>query len=323
MKAAVLRSAGSTPVYADFPDPDIGDGEVFVKGRASSIKRIDRGIASGQHYLKHETFPLVVGVDGIGELADGQRVYFGGVRAPYGAMAEAAPARQGFLIPLEVDIDDTLAAALPNAAMSSWLPLQWHAKLQPGETVLILGATGSSGQLALQVAKHLGADRIVVAGRNRTALDALLGAGADAAISLTGEDDEVIEAFREAGGDAGYDVVLDYLWAKPLELFGASLMAGKVDYTRKQTRLVQVGNMAGPDATVPANLLRSTGLRLMGSGAGSVDPREILLMIPEVWKLAAAGTLTMAIEEVPLADIETAWQRGDRDGRRQVVRISG
>jgi NADPH2:quinone reductase len=189
--------------------------------------------------------------------------------------------------------------------------------------VLVLGATGSSGQLALQVARHLGAGRVVVAGRNPAALDALVAAGADAAVSLAGSDDEVIAALQTAGGKTGYDVVLDYLWGKPFEILAASLMGGGVDYTRKQTRLVQVGSMAGPDATLPANVLRSTGLRVMGSGAGSVDPREIVRMIPEVWKLAAAATLHMEIEEVPLAEVEAAWQRGDRDGRRQVVRISG
>jgi NADPH2:quinone reductase len=321
MKAAVLNAIGSTPVYRKFRDPEIGEGEVLVKGRASSIKRIDRSIAAGSHYTSHDELPSVIGIDGIGELENGRRVYFGGIRAPFGTMAELVPARAGYLVPLEADLDDVTAAALPNAAMSSWLPLSWHAKLQQGETVLILGATGTSGRLAIQVARHLGAGKIVIAGRNQAALDALRRDGADAAVALDGADDDVVESFIQAGGDTGYDVVLDYLWGKPAELFASALLQAGLDHATRKTRMVQVGAAAGEHATLPASVLRGTGLLITGSGVGSVDPKEIFRMIPEVWSLAAAGKLQMDTEEVPLKNIETAWQRGDRDGKRQVVTI--
>jgi NADPH2:quinone reductase len=193
--------------------------------------------------------------------------------------------------------------------------------MQRGDTVLILGATGTSGRLAIQVARHHGAGRIVVAGRNQAALDALQRDGADAAVTLNGPDDEVIESFIRIGGDTGYDVVLDYLWGKPAELFASALLKSGLDHSTRKTRMVQIGSVAGEHATIPASVLRGTGLLLTGSGVGSVDPKEILRAIPEVWALAVAGKLHMDIEEVPLADIDVAWQRGDQNGKRQVVTI--
>src|SRR6266508_6663616 len=161
MKAAVLQALGTPPHYADFADPTPHEDEVIVQVRAASLKNIDKMMASGSHYDSYQALPVVCGVDGVGTLEDGTRVYCGGPRAPYGMMAERTVVPRAWCMPLPDQLDDLTAAALPNPALSSWLPLVWRAQLKPGETVLVLGATGVAGKLALQIAKHLGAGRVV------------------------------------------------------------------------------------------------------------------------------------------------------------------
>src|SRR5215831_9881951 len=199
MKAAVLHVFGEPPHYEDFPDPQPGEGEVIVHVRAASLKNIDRAKASGSHYDSRHKLPAVCGVDGVGVLDDGTRVFCGGARTPYGMMAEQTVVSRAWCLPIPDGVDDDSAAALPNPALSAWLPLVWRARLKPDETVLILGATGVAGKLAIQIAKHLGAGRVVAAGRNRQVLETLPDLGADATIALDQADQEVAAAFgREA-----------------------------------------------------------------------------------------------------------------------------
>jgi NADPH:quinone reductase-like Zn-dependent oxidoreductase len=164
VKAAVLRSLGEAPRFEDFRDPDPGPSEVKVRVRAASLKNIDKAMARGSHYDRYPKLPVVCGVDGVGVLDDGTRVFCGGSRPPFGMMAEETVVSRGWCLPVPAGVDDITAAALPNPALSSWLPLVWRARLKPGETVLILGATGVAGKLAIQIAKHLGAARVVAAG---------------------------------------------------------------------------------------------------------------------------------------------------------------
>jgi NADPH:quinone reductase-like Zn-dependent oxidoreductase len=160
MHAAVLHKLGSAPRYEQFEDPVAREGEALISVRADSLKWTDKGIASGKHYASFRELPVVCGVDGVGTLEDGKRVLFGGCRKPFGAMAEKTVAPRAFCFPVPDGLDDATAAAVPNPAGSSWLPLKWRAKLQPGETVLVLGATGAAGKLAIQIAKLLGAGRV-------------------------------------------------------------------------------------------------------------------------------------------------------------------
>jgi NADPH2:quinone reductase len=234
-------------------------------------------------------------------------------------MAETTVVPRAFCLPVPDAVDDLTAAALPNPAMSSWLALAWRAKLQPGETVLILGATGVAGRLAVQVARHLGAGRVVGAGRNAEALAALAGLGADATIRLEGSDSELEEAFARQAGD-GYDVVLDYLWGRPTEALVAALTGHDLMAEPTRTRLVQIGEVAGPILRLPAEAVRSSGLEVMGSGGGSIPPAAIFETFPRLWELAAKGELRIDVEPVPLSDVEAAWQRRDLSGRR-LVRI--
>ena len=160
------------------------DGEVLVHVHAAALKPVDKQLASGSHYASARELPFVCGTDGVGHLDDGQRVFFGGTRSPYGAMAQRTVVRKAFTFPVPEGLSDEIAAALPNPGVSAWLSLAFRAKLAPGENVLILGATGVTGKLAIQIAKLLGAARVVAAGRNPESLSTLHQLGADATIQL-------------------------------------------------------------------------------------------------------------------------------------------
>jgi NADPH:quinone reductase-like Zn-dependent oxidoreductase len=318
MKAAVLHTLGQAPRCDNFVDPIPENHEVLVHVEAASLKNIDKMMADGSHYDSHHNLPIICGVDGVGTLDDGTRVYFGGPRAPYGTMAEKTVANRGWCLPVPDGLDAVTAAALPNPAMSAWLSLNWRAKLQPGETVLILGATGAAGKLAIQIAKHLEAGRIVAAGRNEAVLSTLLGLGADAIIPLTQSQDELTKAFaREAG--KGYDVVIDYIWGHPTEALIAAITGDDTQAEPVRTRLIQVGEMAGANISLPAGALRSSGLEIYGSGGGSVPHSAIFEAFQQVMALAAEGKLHVDVEPIPLAEVESAWQRQDLGGRRLVI----
>ena len=216
-------------------------------------------------------------------------------------------------------MDDVTAAALPNPVLSSWLPLVWRAKLQPGETVLILGATGVSGKLAIQIAKHLGAGRVVAAGRNEQILRTLPDLGADATISLNQPDHKLTAAFIHEAGQRKFDVILDYVWGHPTEILVGALTGHDVKAESSGVRLVEIGDMAGPTVSVPAAALRSAGIEIYGSGGGSMPHTAILDTFPQLWALAAAGKLRIETETVALADVEQAWQRKDVSGRRLAI----
>ncbi len=159
MKAAIVQGAGQAPVYGDFAEPVLLPGESRVTVTASALSHLALGRAAGTHYSAAGSFPFVAGVDGVGRLDDGSRVYFLALRAPYGSMAEYSVARAGHWVGVPDALDDVTAAAIANPGMSSWAALAERAKLQAGETVLINGATGISGRLAVQIARHLGAKR--------------------------------------------------------------------------------------------------------------------------------------------------------------------
>lgn len=319
MKAAVLHAPGKPPRFIDFPDPQPSKGDVLVHVKAASLKNVDKTMASGSHYDSHHEFPVVCGVDGVGILDDGTRVYCGGSRPPYGMMAELTVVTRSRCLPVPDGIDDVTAAALPNPALSSWLPLVWRAQLKPGETVLVMGATGVAGKLAVQVAKHLGAGRVVGAGRDEQVLKTLPHLGADATISLDQSDQELTAAFVAEAGRKHFDVIIDYLWGHPTQVLIDALTGHDVAAESSRTRLVEIGDMAGPTISLPAAALRSSGLEIYGSGGGSIPYQAIFDAFPQMWALAVSGKLRIDTERVALADVEGAWQREDIHGRRLVI----
>jgi NADPH:quinone reductase-like Zn-dependent oxidoreductase len=307
MKAAVVRAAGQTPVYDDFADPEPASGEVRVAVAAAALSPLARSRAAGAHYsVAGGGFPAVAGVDGVGRLDDGRRVYFLLPRAPWGAMAERTVALATQIAPLPDGLDDVTAAAIANPGMSSWAALKERARLQPGETVLINGATGTAGHLAIQIARHFGAAKVIAVGRNLEALNAL---HADATIALTEDWATVDDAFARQFA-AGIDVVVDYLWGRSAERLLAA--AAKASAADRPLRFVQVGAASGPNVTLPGAVLRSKPIALIGSGLGSVPNDRLIADIGELLQAAATRRFRLDAKAVPLSDVESAWgARGD------------
>ncbi|MGD0913151.1 MAG: zinc-binding alcohol dehydrogenase family protein [Terracidiphilus sp.] len=316
MQAAVVNVLGESPKYQSFPDPVAQEGEVLIKVRAAGLHQIVKSIASGAHYSSGGVLPAVPGVDAVGTLPDGRRVYFGGARRPWGTMAELAAAPVGWTVPVPDGLDDAHAAAIGNPGMSAWVSMKVRAELAPGGTVLILGATGVAGQLAIQTARILGAKRVIAAGRNVAALS---GADVDAVIGLADPEEAISEALAKEVTN-GIDVVIDYVWGRPAELTLEALARGFNARATHATRFIQVGSMAGRNITLPADVLRSVDLTLKGSGFGAAKIETILAAIPQLFDQAAAGKLTIDVEPVPLADVELAWNRVEK-GRRIVFTI--
>ena len=196
MYAAVVHAFDAPPRYTTFADPVAAEGERLVKVSAAGLHPIVKALAKGTHYGSSGELPFIAGIDGVGKLEDGTRVFFGIARSPFGTFAERALAASWMCLPLPEAIDDVTAAGIANPAMSSWAALTARAKFVAGESVLILGATGVAGQLAIQVAKRLGARRVVAAGRDPKALETLKTLGADAVISLDQDQASLVSAFR-------------------------------------------------------------------------------------------------------------------------------
>jgi NADPH:quinone reductase-like Zn-dependent oxidoreductase len=313
MKAAIVKEAGATPVYSNFPDPAPTEGEHVVSVVAAALSPLTRGRAAGTHYSSSHVFPFVVGVDGVGRLDDGRRVYFVLPRAPYGAMAERCPTPASRCIAIPDDLDDVAAAAIANPGMSAWAAFAERAKLAAGETVLINGATGSAGHVAIQIAKYLGAGKIIATGRNVETLNSLAALGADVTIPLVEDAEALEEAFIEQFA-AGVDVVADYLWGPSAErLLIAQAKADK----GKRVRFVQIGSASSPTIELPSAALRSTPIELMGSGIGSVPTDRLLAAIGNVLQAAVTGGFKLATRAVPLSQVERTWPTRD-DGARVV-----
>ena len=311
MKAAVLHATGEPPRFEEFPDPIAQENETIVTVRAASLKPIDKQMASGSHYASFQELPVVCGLDGAGCLDDGTRVFFARPRLPYGGMAEKTVVPKAQCFPLPDSIDDATAAAVFNPGLSAWGTLAWRAQLAAGENVLILGATGVTGKLAIQTAKLLGAGRVVAAGRNEEVLSKLHELGADATIQIGESMTKLTEDFVREAGERGFDVIVDYLWGRPTEALLAAITRNDFKAASSRVRLLQVGESADATISLPAAVLRSSRLEILGAGSGSVPAS------PEMWKDAigrlmanvASGALRIEVEQIPLAEVTEAWTR--------------
>ena len=328
MKAAVLHGFG-TPRFEEIPRPVPQEGEELIEVTAAPLNNIDKVRADGSHYSVRsggagEGGPgegpgdepaTVPGVIGSGRRAGGQRVLFG---SRLGTMAQYSVASSQATFPIPDGLDDAVAAAAWNPGLSAWLALGWRCPIEPGQTVLILGATGVTGKLAVQAARHFGAGRVVAAGRNQQVLDTLAGLGADATIQLRQPDDALAAAFAAQRGEHGYDVVLDYLWGHPTEVFLCSIEHHDIVPRSSRVRLLQAGEMAGPVISLPASVLRSVGLEILGSGTGTMPPIDVITgTLSELLDLLAVGKIRVDVERVPLSDVAAVWAR-DQQGRRPV-----
>jgi NADPH:quinone reductase-like Zn-dependent oxidoreductase len=307
MKAAIVKELGKAPVYADFDEPTAGDGEALIDVTAAPLSHVTRYRASGTHYSSAGSLPFVVGLDGVGRQQgrqSGRRVYFVLPRAPFGSMAERTVVKAAHLVPLPDDIDDATAAAIAIPAMSSWAALKERSKIVPGQVVLVNGATGISGRLAVQIAKHLGAGKVIATGRDAGVLKALAALGADATISLLQDDAALDAAFQKHFGD-GVDIVLDYLWGATAERLLAA--AAKMNKNAAPIRFIQIGSSGGADISLPATVIRSSGLELIGCGMGSIPFDRSLTAIGQVFAATVKHGLKIEPKILPLAKIEGNW----------------
>jgi NADPH:quinone reductase-like Zn-dependent oxidoreductase len=312
MKAAIVKGAGQTPVYGEFDDPVPSEGESRIAVAAAAISQVVKSRASGAHYSSSGQFPFVVGIDGVGRLDDGSRVYFVLPRAPYGSMAESTVVPSAQCLALPDELDDVTAAAIANPGMSSWAALTERAKLKAGESVLVNGATGTAGRLAIQVAKYLGAKKVIATARNADALKSLAPLGADVTIPLVEDNAAMERSFKEQFAQ-GVDVVLDYLWGPSAERL--LVAAAKAGVDAVPIRFVQIGSVGGSDITLPSAVLRSSAIELMGSGIGSIPFHRFVDAIGGLLRAAAPGGFQIATKAVALSEVEEAWPRDDSKRR--------
>ncbi|GAB3262355.1 quinone oxidoreductase family protein [Kineosporia babensis] len=311
MKAAVVTAYGLVPRYLDFPDPQpSNEHEIVVEVLAAGLHPRVRMQAGGSHYTSVGAgLPLVPGIDGVGRAADGQLWYFMSLNSRYGSMAERAVIDTRHSVVLPVHTDPLTMAATLNCVIASWLALTQRVTMRPGQNVLVLGATGGTGSMAVQVARQLGAGQVVAVGRDISRLAALSGATAIARISDS-------ETIARIGSET--DIVLDFLWGDPATEVMAALVAGRADPTRPMAWM-NLGEMAGARATLPASALRSRRLRIVGSGQGSLTGATMTAEIPAVAALISNGTYNVEPCPVPLHDIERAWSLPADSSRRIVI----
>jgi NADPH2:quinone reductase len=317
MKAAVLHEIGGIPRYEDFPDPVPGDDEVIIDVKAVAVENVDKAVAAGTHYASQQyvaQLPAIPAFDGIGTLPDGTVVGFGNPRPPYGALAEKTVVPKGAYMPIAEGIDPAIATVLGTAITG--MSIKTAAGFVPGETVLVQGATGVAGRLAVKVARLLGAGRIVATGRDDDQLREVRALGADTVINTAVSDEALAQAYLDAKGD-GYDVVLDFLWGRPTEILLRSLVPESFAFP-KPTRVIQIGESAARTLVLAAESLRTSGVEICGAAKG-LNPQTMQEVYGQIVTWAQSGELTFDVVKVPLSDIETAWQRTDLRGSRLVV----
>jgi NADPH:quinone reductase-like Zn-dependent oxidoreductase len=322
MKAAVVNEWGAVPSYSDHPDPVATADTEVATVEASALTNLTRGLVSGKHYASKEIqLPAVPGFDGVARLEDGRRVYATALPG-HGMMAEQTlvGTRGAFVVP--DGVDSVTAAAIPNPGISSWMALDFGAQVKPGDHVLVLGATGVTGSTAVQLAKSaFGAEHVVVAGRDQDRLDWLRTVGADEAIAM--RDEDLAARITEMHARRPFDAVLDYLWGPPAEQALQALADSHPSSHYHATRWVQIGSMAGADITLPAGILRGTGILLCGIGIGSVPP-EVLGRardegLPKMLDMLADGSLALTTQTRQLADVAAVWTSREPSGTRVVL----
>jgi NADPH:quinone reductase-like Zn-dependent oxidoreductase len=313
VKAAVLHEHGEPPQCDQFDEPVEDNGHMVAEVAAAGVNHLDLLKASGRFYTGPPPLPSVVGSDGVGRLADGRRVFFDSTEAPYGAMAERTLVSEEHLLDVAEGVDDEVAAALGNSGLAAWLALDWKAGLEPGETVLVLGAKGAVGNVAVQAARILGAGRVVAAARGGERLERARERGADALVNLDSEDD--LPAALEEATHGGADVIVDPLWGAPALAAMESAALG--------ARHVQIGHMAAPTVELPALAVRSGLIELLGFVVFRVPLPVRRAAYRRLTELAARGELEVDLERVPLEEVERAWERQQDGPDAKLVIVPG
>jgi NADPH:quinone reductase-like Zn-dependent oxidoreductase len=308
MRAAVLHEYG-VPTPGEFEDPEAGRGQAMVDVLAAGVNPVDVSISAGRFYAGKPPLPSVAGREGVGML-NGERVYFDAPISPFGSMAERALIDPGSTYPVPDGVDEGVAVALGISGLAAWLPLTWRAELQPGEHVLVLGASGVLGQIAVQAAKLLGAGRVVAAARSREGLERCLELGADATVRL---DEPDLPAALQRAADGRIDVVLDPLFGAP---FAAAVNAASFG-----ARIVQIGQGAGAEATIASAAIRGKLLTILGHSNGAAPPAIKREAYARMADAVARGELTVEVERLPLEQVQEAWRRLQEGAHRKLVLV--
>jgi NADPH:quinone reductase-like Zn-dependent oxidoreductase len=295
MRAAVLYEIGGLPVPSEFANPPPLEGFETAEVLIAGLNPVDLYIAAGT-YGPVEV-PCVVGREGIARLPDDRLVYFNATAPRFGSMAELAPVDPAYSFSVPDDLDAGLAVACGIAGLAAWLSLEWRARLQPGETVLVLGASGVVGQIGVQAAKLLDAGRVIAAARSRDVLERLLERGADELVVLGGADDR--RALRDAAGRRGYDVILDPVYGAPLEAAMPACAEG--------ARVVSVGSCAGDRAAIAFRDLYSRAHYGHSNGQAPFEVRRETY--ERLTAHAGAGEIVVDVEPLPLDQVADAWRR--------------
>ena len=317
MRAAVVTTFEQPPHYQEFDVPaPTGDAFAIVDVLAAGLHPRVRSDASGRHYASTGALPMIPGIDGVGRMADGRRVYFVAGDGFPGSMAEKAVVDVGRMVILPAGVASEKVAAAMNPAMSSWVALRRRVPIQLGQQVLVLGATGNAGSMAVQVAKRLGAGRVVAAGRDAGRLRALAQLGADDTVRIIEDEEATARALAHAAAEE--DVVIDYLWGKPAERAIMALLMARADRSRALD-WVQIGAVAGLTLELASVALRSANLRIQGNGQGAVSTAGYLAELPALIEEINSGGLQIPVRTVPLGDVESAWEEADVPGVRTVL----
>lgn len=300
MKAAIIAETGTAPVYRDVDDPKAKADETIVNVTAAPISPIVRLRAVAP--VSPAGDGLAVGVDGVGTDAGGRRVYFLFPKPPYGALAERTLVPSSMTVPVPDGMSDTIAAATATAGISSWVALTGRAPIEAGQTVLVTGANGSAGRLALQIARHLGAGRVIAVTRSTSALNGLPadhGIALDTAIA----ESELNESFR-----AGVDIVLDFTWGSVAERILSAATAGRgAPVGEPRLRYIVIGTIAGQEVPLAGYGLQSSGIELLGTGIGSVPIHDYLTAGEKLLHAAHRAGFSAPHEVRPLSEISSLW----------------
>lgn len=315
MNAAVVTAFGEPPRYQEVEVPQPHGEELLVDVLAAGLHPRVRSGAAGTHYASNGRLPMTPGIDGVGRRADGKVVYFA-AEDDTGTMAEKALVDPRRSIELDPGADVARVAAAMNPAMSSWVALRRRVPLEPGKSVLVLGATGNAGTMAVQIARRLGAGRVLAAGRNLERLEALSALGADEVVQLQADAHASGRALAQAAADV--DVVLDYLWGEPAQQAMVALLRARADRSRALD-WIQIGAVAGATIELPSAALRSCNLRLQGSGQGSVAREDYLAELGSLVAAISDGTIAVTARPEPLADVARVWSAPEVGGERTVL----
>lgn len=303
MRAAVIEELGAEPVLRDLPEPVPGEGEHLVALSTAALNPADLVYAAGIRL--QPPIPYVPGLEGVGRLEDGSRVYVPMAPPPHGTFAAYTVVPRDSALPLPEDVTDEQALCVGVAGTTAWLALTWKGRLQPGESVLVSGATGAVGQVAVQAAAALGASRVVAAGRDRATLDRLQGLGATDVVVL---DDHADEALAAASG-GGFDLVVDALFGEP--------MMAAIRATRMGGRVVNLGMRAGRSMQLDGIALK--GKDLLSCNIGNAPAEVIAQSYASLVRLVQEGRLHGDHETVALQDVAEVWRRQDSSPHRKLL----